>query len=222
MIRLPALVLHDLGDEGGGAPWATALAGAGWAGPVAAPDLPGHRGSPPPRGRQLRRAATASWSPCTPSARPTRSPSRACWSASARTATRPSCSLSPAAAAALVLVDGLGGPWPPATEAVAGHRRWLRAIAADDAADHAAAGGRGARSPAAPRRAAVDQPRVARSAAGELAVPVLVLETPSSTTPRAVRDDLLGRLGDGSLVELADRRPATVATAIVAWAEALG
>lgn len=36
------LVLHDAGDPGAGSAWAQALEGAGWPGPVHAPDLPGH------------------------------------------------------------------------------------------------------------------------------------------------------------------------------------
>jgi hypothetical protein len=44
------LVLHDLGDPSGGAPWRNAFARAGWPGPVIAPDLPGHAGTPSPIG----------------------------------------------------------------------------------------------------------------------------------------------------------------------------
>jgi hypothetical protein len=42
----PLLVLHDLGEERGGAAWRDALVQGAWDGPWSAPDQPGHGGAP--------------------------------------------------------------------------------------------------------------------------------------------------------------------------------
>ena len=42
----PLLVLHELGDERGGAPWRAALLRDGWDGAWSAPDQPGHADAP--------------------------------------------------------------------------------------------------------------------------------------------------------------------------------
>lgn len=42
----PLLVLHELGDERGGAPWREVLVQDGWEGPWSAPDQPGHGDAP--------------------------------------------------------------------------------------------------------------------------------------------------------------------------------
>jgi len=127
-VTAPILVLHDVGDAGGGAPWRAALEEAGWPGPVIAPDLPGHAGAPPPVGGDYELAAAAlDVLPLVPpeGERPVvLGVGVHGWAASIIALG--------GRASALVLVDGLGRPWLDARERMAETRRWLRAIAADE------------------------------------------------------------------------------------------
>ena len=210
MIELdaPLLVLHDLGDQGGGRPWCDAFVDAGWRGEVLAPDLPGHAGASPPEGGQYEPSDSAYV--VVPMLSRLGRPALVVgvgvngWTASL-------CGLA-GKALAVVLVDGTGAPWITPTEAIHRQRDWLRAIADDPEA----------LSPPAPG-AALDprlrhglphhgSRRLALRAAERLPVPLLLLESPASGLPP---DDapLLG-----PVVSIPDTRPSTVAQAVLTWA----
>ena len=205
----PLLVLHAWGDPLASARWSS-LADA-WDGPVVLFDLPGHCGAPPPTGgsytaadpalygdRALRDAGLAG------------SPVVVLGDSSAGFAAE----LLAAAgrAAALVLVDGLGGPWMSAAEVMADNVRWSNAVLGDPAA----------LAPA-PDGAEVD-PRVTHgfptvwersfteARRRSIAVPVLAVETPASPTPYDEVDDrLVSFSGPAFRVTVDDRTAAAVA-----------
>lgn len=216
MIDRPLLVLHEVGDAGGGAPWAAAFVDAGWEGRVLAPDLPGHAGAPAPEGgnheagdatfvavRVLGEAGVAAGEAVVLGAGVNG------WSAQLHGLG--------GRAAAVILVDGLGGPWLPVREQVLAGVERQRAIAADPAA----------LSPM-PAGAALDprlvhglpthgSRRMAFEAAALMSVPVVVVETPASGTPTDDVDALVAAMGTGgTLVRVSDGAPATIAGAVVA------
>jgi pimeloyl-ACP methyl ester carboxylesterase len=212
MTATSIVVLHGIGDAEGGGPWRSALAGAGWPSDgVIAPDLPGHAGTPPPVGGGY-------------------DPADAAFFAASLLPDEPGVVVGVGAngwpaqvfalggkASALVLVDGLGGPWGDPTEAIHAGRDWLRAVSADPAA-------------IAPPPPGIDlDPRLehplfpmsSRAFAVRMAtampVPVLVLESPASALDPADADDLAGHFPHlTALVRIPDRRAATVAAAITA------
>lgn len=203
------LVVHDLGGAGG-APWATAFAG--WPGPVHAPDLPGHGTAPMPLGGHHEVGDAVfhlvdHLSPA-PGAEPvvvgvgTNGHVGRVFALAGR-------------AGALVLVDGLGGPWLDAAGRNAGLRAVRRQILATPAALAPHEPGTGGTDP----RASLHLPHADRAYLAKvlaaLPVPTLVVETPASPTPDA--DDLVALIPDGALVRVGSSAPAAVAEVVVDW-----
>ena len=125
------LVLHDRGDFRGGAPWRDAFEEAGWDGPVLAPDLPGHAGTPPPIGGDYEMVDPVFTAlPLLPaSVEDGERPVVVGVGASGYAATLLALG---GRASALVLVDGLGGPpWFDARQQIARSVAWLRAVSDD-------------------------------------------------------------------------------------------
>ena len=208
----PLVVLHDVGDEGGGRPWREAFLDAGWRGEVLAPDLPGHAGAPPPEGGNFEPADSAYV--VVPLLSKLGRPAVVVgvgvngWAATL-------CGLA-GKALAVVLVDGTGAPWITPTEAIRRQRDWLRALADDpEAVDPP------------PPGAALDprlrhglpshgSRRLAFRAAERLPVPQLLLESPASGAPSEDAAAL------GPVVAIPDALPATVAAATLAALPTLG
>jgi len=194
------LVIHDTGDPKSGRRWAGLVDS--WPDAALAPDLPGHGATPPPTGGHYKAgdAAISAW----------RAGEQAGitgndvdvvvlghgWGGFAAEVLAAA-----GRASKLVLVDGLGPPWSSVDELVADRHRWLRDALADPAA-------------LAPPTEAPD-PRLAlgfpsiwdREFIGNLRrsikVPVLVIETPASRTPRAERDERLADYaGEVKLVDV--------------------
>jgi hypothetical protein len=212
MTGTPLLVLHDVGDVGGGRPWAEAFEAAGWDGEVLAPDLPGHAGAPPPEGGQyeLSDAAFVSVPLLARSGGPVVAVGIGVngWNAWL-------CGLG-GKASAVVLVDGTGAPWISAAEAVRWQREWLRGIADDpDAVAPVPAG-----ASLDPRLRHGIPPhgsrKLARRAAGRTAVPLLLLEAPGSAcSANDAAEIVAASAGGGRVVRIADRSPETVAAVVV-------
>lgn len=211
------LFLHEVGDADGAERW-RAL-GAGWDGAVLVPDLPGHGVVPPEEGAYYApgdvalvgvRALAAAWldgeAPVVAGHG---------WGAFGA-------ELLAAAgrASALVLVDGLGGPWVSRSELIDAQHAWVRAVLADPAA-------------LAPPPAGALDPRLRHgfpsiwerefTEARRLAitVPVLALESPASPTPpdeRAPRVAAFG--GDARVEDIAAASPQAVLSALSAWSRA--
>jgi pimeloyl-ACP methyl ester carboxylesterase len=216
-VSAAVVVLHDIGDEAAGSPWRAALEAAGWPGEVVAPDLPGHGQTPAPVGGSYELADFAMWAlPALASARETPPeptlPVVVGVGVSGWAATIVALA---GRASALVLVDGLGGPWADPAEVIAAGRDLLRALAEDaDATAPAPARGLDPRL----RHGLVRQTssQVAKDAATAMPVPVIVIETPASTLTATERNDVLPHFASGStLIEVSDRDPALVAKAIV-------
>ncbi|HUF33101.1 MAG TPA: hypothetical protein VMN58_07830 [Acidimicrobiales bacterium] len=207
------VVLHEPGDLAGGAQWVDAFERAGVPGPVRAPDLPGHGSAPAPTGgcyELLDGAMAAAVVGAGDAPALVVGVGASGWSAEVLALG--------GRAAALVLVDGLGGPWLDARQRLDAGRRWLRDIADDPAA--VATPPPGAPDPRA-GHGVVDHGsrRLAERAAAVMAVPVLLLETPGSGLARADVDDLATCFATGAEVaHLPDRSPASVAAAVAAWA----
>lgn len=202
------LVVHDLGAGDGGAPWAAAFAG--WAGTVRAPDLPGHGSAPMPLGghHEVGDAVfhlAEHLSPA-PGSEPvvvgvgTNGHVGRVLALGGR-------------ASALVLVDGLGGPWLDAAGRNAALREMRRRILATPAA--LAPHEPGTTDP----RARLHVPHADRGylvrVLAAIPVPTLVVETPASPTPDAA--DLVGHLADGRLVRTASSDPTEVAEVVIDW-----
>jgi hypothetical protein len=210
----PLLVLHDVGDPDGGGRWRSALEAAGWPGPVQAPDLPGHGTSPAPVGGSYE--LTDAVLHVLPSV-PARNPDAPVvlgvgtngWSASILALG--------GRASALVLVDGLGGPYRTSSDAMAAERLRVRAIADDpEAVAPPPAGGLDPRlrhgvSPLGNRA-------MAERAAAATPVPVLLVESPASPVTAEERGAVAGRYPAGAaLADVAVADPEAVAAAVVAW-----
>ncbi|HEX5266329.1 MAG TPA: hypothetical protein VFW24_06110 [Acidimicrobiales bacterium] len=212
------LVLHALGDPEGGAPWAGAFRAAGWPGAVHTPDLPGHAGREPPLGGGYHRADPALFGALVLAEGAVESavvvgvgPSG--WGAELLALG--------SRAVALVLVDGLGGPWLDAPAAVEAERAWVRRLADDPAAlAPAPAGGRldprlGHGVPGQTDRG------LALRAAGAVSVPVLVVETagpgPALLSPGET-EEVVAAFPAAELVRLEGASPAAVADAVTKWA----
>ncbi|MBK5221477.1 MAG: hypothetical protein JJE52_01080 [Acidimicrobiia bacterium] len=225
------LVLHEPGAHGGGADWDEAMRAAGWTGRVVAPDLPGHRGTPPPTGghHELADAAFLGGEIVatleTDETHETHERTGIIalgvgangWSAQLL--------VLGGRADALVLVDGLGAPWldPATSVAVEGER--LRAIAADPAS-LAAAPPEGNDPRLVHGVPAHGSRHLAERAAAATTVATLVIETARSAASHTDRVDLADRFaGPAQLVELDGRVdhqgvPAAAAALVVAWARA--
>lgn len=125
------VLLHDLGDAAGGAPWADALASAG-VGDVFAPDLPGHGAADPPVGGNYVRAdagyllAHLLGEGLKLDQSVLIGVGHSGWIATIAAAG--------GHVGAIVLVDGLGRPWRPVDERLARRRRRTRELLADEAA----------------------------------------------------------------------------------------
>ncbi len=200
-----AFVLHDLGDEAAGAPW-RACAPAGWS----APDLPGHGATPAPR--------HGAYDPTGPL-------TLARW---VLTGTGLVVGVGANAHAALVLaagggcdaaavVDGLWGPWPSADDAIDATYAGLRRMLEDP----------GAVGP--PPSHGLDprtrhgygfevSERFCRRFWAAVTCPVLVVETPGSSTPPAERAERVGWFGGpATLVEVTTADPPAIVDAIEGW-----
>lgn len=203
----PLVVLHDVGDGGGGRPWRDAFVEAGWRGEVRAPDLPGHAGAPPPEGGQ-HEASDSAYLAVPLLSRLGRPAVVVGVGVNGWTATL--CGLA-GKALAVVLVDGTGAPWITPTEAIRRQRDWLRSIADDP--DAVAPSPAGASLDPRLRHGVPSHGsrRLALRAAEKMPVPLLLLESPTSGLPP---DDatLLG-----PVVRTDDTRPSTVASAVIAW-----
>lgn len=206
------VVLHEPGDLAGGAAWAAVFERVGVPGPVRAPDLPGHGSAPAPIGGcyELLDGAMAEAVPGADEPALVVGVAASGWSAQVLALG--------GRAAALVLVDGLGGPWLDARQRLDAGRRWLRGIADDP--DALATPPPGTPDPRA-GHGVVDHGsrRLAERSAAAMPVPVLLLETPGSGLVRADVDHLATRFAAGAEVaNLPDRSPASVAAAVAAWA----
>ena len=214
------LVLHDVGDPAGGAPWAEAFSDAGWSGAVHAPDLPGHAGEAPPLGGSYNGADPALTGALVVAGLPAGGPPPVVVGVRASGWGAQLLALG-GRAAALVLVDGLGGPWLDGTAAVAADRAWLRRLADDPEAVGPAPPG----APLDPRLRHGVPPQADRGlamrAAAAVPVPVLVLHTGvPGTGPLAdgEADDLSAAFRRSDVVRLGP--PASlpeVARVVVEW-----
>lgn len=209
----PLLVLHDVGAEDGGGPWRAAFLAAGWIGDVVAPDLPGHAGAPPPEGGDhepgdgafvaVRALAAAG---VEPGSAVVLGVGVNGWNAQLHGLG--------GRASAVVLVDGLGGPWTPVREQVLAGVDRLRTVAADPAA--VAPMPPGARLDPRLRHGLPTHGsrRMAFEAAGVMPVPVVLIESPASPVPAADAEELASLMAAGGiLVRVADVAPSTVAAA---------
>lgn len=211
------LVLHAPGDAAGGAPWREALVGAGWEGLVAAPDLAGHGLTPPPVGGHHELAQPAFDAPRLMAEAGIQGQRPIVIGIGAHGFAAQLLALG-GRASGLVLVDGIGGPWRPATDAVVDARHRLRALADDQVAlaHHLGPG-------LDPRLAYGPHPHGSRALALRVAdavtVPTLVVESSASPLPVGDRDDVLAAWSgpvDLHLVQTAS--PDVVARLVVAWA----
>jgi hypothetical protein len=211
----PALVLHDLGDPEGGAGWRSALDAETWS----APDLPGHGSAPAPRNGAYDPMAVVTLARC--------------WFAAREGGARVVMAVGQNAHAgavlgagggcdALVLVDGLHGPFGSPVEDVAAMYATVRAIADDPAAtgpppthglDPRATYGYGVTVTA----------TFLQRFWGDITLPVLVVETPASATPALERAERVSWFaGPVTLAEVPDSSPATIAGAVEPWLATLG
>jgi hypothetical protein len=208
---MSVVLLHDLGDPGGGALWRSA-APPDWI----IPDLPGHGLTPAVRTGHydpMSVVAIARW---------TLAGQRNSGGASTLIGVGNNAHSALVGAAGgdcdrVVVVDGLWGPWRLPAEEIDDFYAMIRAIAADPAAtapppasglDPRARYGYGVMSSA----------RFAQRFWATIDQPVLAIETPQSTTPRDERVERLAWFGGAStLVELDAADAATVVDAIQAW-----
>lgn len=200
------VVVHDTGDEAAGGAWRDALHAYGWGGPVVAPDLPGHATVPAPAGGSYEhgdavlhvlpamRAAGAAHSVVV-------GVGSNGWIATVLALG--------GEASALVLIDGLGGPWLTPAEEMKSSRERLRALSANDAAMRAAPPSR--LDPRAALGVAHNTSRrLAERAAVAMPVPVLVLTSPACPLSADERDDLVSQFATGAtVVAVPDRTAAT-------------
>lgn len=207
---MTVVVLHDLGDRDGGARWRD-VAPDDWH----VPDLPGHGVAPAPR--------TGHYDPMGAVA-------MARWILAAGDPDDPSMlvgvgqnahgALVHAAGGGcdrVVVVDGLWGEWrDPATE-IDTYYATIRALAADPAAT-----GRAPAFGLDPRATygygVMTSARFAQQFWATIAQPILVVETPASSTPPAERSERAGWFGGPvTLVEVATADPVDVVAAVRAW-----
>lgn len=207
----PVLVLHDAGDPAAGPPWADALESAGWPGEVHAPDLPGHGWASPPVDGACE-LVDAAFAVLPVLGRLAVAPVVVGVGANGWAAQL----LAHAGrASALVLVDGLGGPWLSPAESIARERDWLRAVFDDPAALRPVPAGE-----VDPRfrhivhrQTSLD---LARRGAAALHLPVLVLESPATSAGRH-RAELVARIDQVAVADVEAPDAETVAPHLVAW-----
>lgn len=201
------VVIHDLGAPGG-AEWADALAP--WPGTVLAPDLPGHGTARMPAGGHYEIGDAVY--PVLDLLRHRPPAARVVVGIGGNGAAARLLATG-GRAAALVQVDGLGGPWLD----VAGRDRVARAARRQILETPAAVGAPPAGEPD-PRALLVPAPSDRAFLVGQLdaiELPTLVVESPASSTPDAA--DLVGHLADATLVRVPDPSPVIVAAAILGW-----
>lgn len=199
------VLLHDLGAEEAGEPW-RAVAPSGWH----APDLPGHGSSPAPR--------HGAYDPMSPA-------TLARWALGGagvvvgigQNAHGALILAAGGGCDAVVIVDGLWGPWPDCEVAIEGMYANLRAIVADELSTDPAP-----RSGLDPRTTHGYGVNVSAAFVqrfwGAITCPVLALETPASTTPadeREARTDWFG--GPVTLAPLTSSAPVHVVRAVSHW-----
>jgi len=214
----PLLVLHDSGDELGGQEWRDAFE-ALWNGPVVAPDLPGHGQAAVPLDGSYE-LVDAAWfglrvlHDLEVDVRPVvLGVGVNGWSAELLALG--------GRARALVLVDGLGGPWATPAEWVQTQRAWARGVADDEAAVSTWAG------PGLDPRlrhgiSSMTARPMAERAAAALDVPVLIVETPESWLEPGEVDDLARRMKRCTVEQVPRRRPGHVAPVAGEWAGMAG
>ena len=200
---LSVFVLHDLGDEMAGQAWREAFAAAGWQGSVIAPDLPGHGSAPAPIGGSYELGdgilVAAELIDVEAPAPIVVGVGLNGWAAQLLALA--------GRAAALVLVDGLHGPWVAPAAWIGGGRAWLRAVA-DNPAATAPPPARGLDPRAAHRIPPLGSRSLALRAARSMPVPTLLLESPASRLAPAEVDELAEAFAAGATV-----RPIVEATA---------
>lgn len=206
------VVLHDIGDELGGAPWRAAF-GAVTSRDVWAPDLPGHGDAEPPVGGNytrldpaytVARGVAAGQIDLTDAVLVGVGASS--WStlviAMARQGT------------GLVLVDGLATPWVDHSTWAQQRRNLLRQLAEDPEAQAAAS------APLDPRLrhgvAACAHGDLVKQAAGHVAVPALLAGSPPDACEAVAPHFSAGAAA------VPARQPAEVADATMAWLGSLG
>jgi hypothetical protein len=224
MSASPALVfLHEIGDAGGARRWRPLADG--WPGTVLVPDLPGHGVTPAEEGAyyapgdaalfavRALKAAGLDGRDCVDGEQPVASGHG--WGAFGA-------ELLAAAgrASALVLVDGLGGPWVSWSDLMHVQHDWLHAVLADpaalapppvDALDPRLRHG----FPSIWERSFTDARRNA------ITVPVLALESPASPTPSRERAERIAAFrGQARLEEIAEVSAQAVLDALMAWSRA--
>jgi pimeloyl-ACP methyl ester carboxylesterase len=202
------LVIHDLGAPGGGE-WADAFEA--WPGTVLAPDLPGHGSAPMPLGGHhevgdavFHLAAHLG------------DPPRVVLGVGHNGHAARILALG-GRATALVLVDGLGGPWLDVdgrnAALLANRRQILHTPAA--LAPHEPPGN--------DLRATMVLGSTNREftivMCGRITVPVLVVETPATTTPDA--DEVAAAFPDATVIRVDDPAPTAVAPVVLDWASSL-
>ena len=208
---MTAVLLHDLGDPGGGARWRS-VAPPDWI----IPDLPGHGLTPAVRTGHydpMSVVAIARWT----LARQRNDGDTSTLIGVGNNAHSALVGAAGGDCDRVVVVDGLWGPWRLPAEEIDAFYAMIRAVAADPAAtapppasglDPRARYGYGVMSSA----------RFAQRFWGTIDQPVLAIETPQSTTPRDERVERLAWFGGAStLVELDAADAATVVDAIQAW-----
>jgi pimeloyl-ACP methyl ester carboxylesterase len=203
-----ALVLPDLGDPGAG--WRAAVPSRDWE----VLDQPGHGAAPPPRSGSYDPVAVltlARWRVAEHGV------AGSLVVGVGENAVAATLLAGGRGCAAVVLVDGLGGPWADATERVEAGAARVRCLLADPAAlappptgvlDPKTAHGYGL----------TVTPRLARPLWGAVTVPALVVETPASATPPgevAERASWFG--GPTTVVGVPDDDPRTVVEVVAEW-----
>jgi pimeloyl-ACP methyl ester carboxylesterase len=200
------LVLHEPGSSGG--EWADAFSG--WPGRVLAPDLPGHSGTPPPTGGNYELGDAVYVSLALLRAE---SPDDVVVVGVGHNGAAARILALGGRATGLILVDGLGGPWLGPDEIQTRAREMRRRILTTPGAmSEPEPGG------VDPRAAMVVGPAdrdVAVRQAQAMPVPVLVIETPSSTTPDT--DDLVRHYAQVTLRRMDARDPRGVASVARSW-----
>lgn len=211
----PVLVLHDFGSEDAGRPWRDAFEGAGWSGPVHAPDLPGHGVTPAPLGGNYEYGDAVFF--LLPLLRDLASgPAPVVVGVGLNGSSAQVLALG-GRASALVLVDGVGGPWRSPREAIQSQRAHLRAVS-DDADAMAEPPGRGLDPRVRASRPGGGSRAFAVTTVAALTVPTLVIESPRSPLDLDDVSDLFaGATAATEMVVIDDRDPKEVARLVTAW-----